>query len=383
VQIEPRVLCPRCRRPPTVCYCAHITEVPTKTKVVLLQHPREKGKAIGTAFMASLCLPNSKLYVGIHFDQRAEVVTELSNPAAPAVLLYPGASAKNILTDPPQGPVTLVVVDGTWAQAKLVVRDNPMLAALPRYAFAAPKPSEYRIRKEPSAEVVSTIESLMYSLGAIEGNTERFTSLLQPFRTMVDTQLTFNTGKRQRKNKRIPKVFPPSPALLMLRERADDIVCVVGEANAWPYQLGRHRERDELAHWLAIRISTGETFSMLAQPSYGWSPSTAANLALPPNSLDDAEPRVSLYERFANFIRPTDIVCGWSWYSLRLYGMGGHAINVPIVDVRKVLEERLRTRVARLDVFADLNGGMPPLGNLGRGGQRLAVLADAVRACIA
>jgi DTW domain-containing protein len=310
------------------------------------------------------------------------VVTAITDPAAPAVLLYPGPDAKNILTDPPQGPVTLVVVDGTWSQAKLVVRDNPLLAALPRYAFSAPAPSEYRIRKEPSDEVVSTIESLMYALGALEGDAPRFTALMQPFRAMVDTQLTFNAGKRQRKHKRIAKVLPPSPALLLMRERINDIVCVVGEANAWPYELGRHRDRDELAHWVALRPATGETFSRLATPSHGWSPSTARNLALTPSALANAGPRHQLYADFASFMRPTDIVCAWSWYSLRLFAANGQTIDVPTIDVRKVLEERLRTRIPRLDAFASLHGGMPPIDDQGRAGQRLAVLRAAVDACV-
>jgi len=66
---------------------------------------------------------------------------------------------------PPPGPVTLVVVDGTWSQARNVVRDNPVLQALPRYAFATPEPSSTGIRREPRAENVSTIEALMHVLG--------------------------------------------------------------------------------------------------------------------------------------------------------------------------------------------------------------------------
>ena len=53
-----------------------------------------------------------------------------------------------------------MVVDGTWSQAKKVVRENPLLSSLPRYAFQPPAPSEYRIRREPQENYVSTIEAL-------------------------------------------------------------------------------------------------------------------------------------------------------------------------------------------------------------------------------
>ena len=175
----PRVVCGRCRRPASVCYCHALPRLDTATRVVILQHPRERDMPIGTARMASLCLPRAELRVGIRWT--AELLAgAIGDPARPAILLYPGPGARDILRDPPPGPVTLIVVDGTWSQARTVVRDNPVLHALPRYAFATPEPSHYRIRREPRAEYVSTIEAVMHVLGALEGEPSRFRSLLDP-----------------------------------------------------------------------------------------------------------------------------------------------------------------------------------------------------------
>ncbi|MBA3822156.1 MAG: DTW domain-containing protein, partial [Deltaproteobacteria bacterium] len=170
--VTPRAMCGRCRRPTSVCYCAALPRLPTTTKVVILQHPRERDVPIGTARMASLCLPESELHVGMTWGEHPALGRALGDPARPPILLYPGPGARDILTEPPAGPVTLVVVDGTWSQAKSVVRDNPILHALPRYAFAAPELSEYRIRKEPQAEYCSTIEALMHVLGVLESKPE-------------------------------------------------------------------------------------------------------------------------------------------------------------------------------------------------------------------
>jgi DTW domain-containing protein YfiP len=105
------------------------------------------------------------------------------------VLLYPGEGAADLATTRLPGPIALVVVDDTWPQAKKRERENPELAALPRYAFRPAAPSAYRVRREPDEAFVSTIEALARVLGALEGHTERFRSLLEPFRAMVDTQL--------------------------------------------------------------------------------------------------------------------------------------------------------------------------------------------------
>ena len=231
--LEPRPRCERCRRPTSVCYCAAIPTLPTQTRVVILQHPRERDMPIGTARMASLCLPQSELHVGVRWSEHAALQHVLADPARPAILLYPGPGARDILREPPRGPVTLVVVDGTWSQAKSVVRDNPILHALPRYAFATPEPSHYRIRREPRAEYVSTIEALMHVLGVLEDKPDAFRPLLAPFHAMVDAQLAAQAARparryRQPRGKK-PFVQRLPPALV---ERYADLVCVVGEANA-------------------------------------------------------------------------------------------------------------------------------------------------------
>ena len=71
---------------------------------MLLQHPRERDVAIGTARMASLCLPNATLHVGLHWDDSAELAALLADPERPPILLYPGPGARDVQRDPPPGP---------------------------------------------------------------------------------------------------------------------------------------------------------------------------------------------------------------------------------------------------------------------------------------
>src|SRR3954467_15422157 len=85
-----RDTCARCRRPAEGCYCAHVTPIDTRTRLVLLQHPRERDVAIGTAHMASLCLTNSELHVGIDWSRSEPLARALSNSERPPILLYPG-----------------------------------------------------------------------------------------------------------------------------------------------------------------------------------------------------------------------------------------------------------------------------------------------------
>jgi DTW domain-containing protein len=377
--VEPRTVCGRCRRPTSVCYCRHLTTIGTRTRVVLLQHPRERDVAIGTARMASLCLPEAELHVGVRWDGSPELARALSDEARPPVLLYPGDGAIDVAKDPPRGPVTLVVVDGTWWQAKKVVRENRELARLPRYSFTPPSPSEYRIRKEPHESYVSTLEALVHVLGVLEGDRSRFQALLTPFRAMIDAQLDCQTrfSSSRTRHAKLPKARRPRlPAIL--HERRDDLVCVVGEANAWPYHSRGTDPAypDELLHWAARRLHTGETFELLVAPSHPVAPATPTHVGLPLSLLAKGSPRDALLERWRAFVRESDVVCSWGRYATSLFVEGGGDLPAARVDLRQVARVFTRGKVGTLEGFVE-RAGLPWSTSRvpGRAGMRLEQVA--------
>ena len=372
---EPRAVCTRCGRPERVCYCAHLRAIETKTRIVLLQHPREEDMAIGTARMASLCLPNSELHVGVDFTDSPALTRALSDPARPAALLYPSEGAVDVLTDPPRGPITLVVVDGTWWQARKLVRTNANLAALPRYAFRAPTPSEYRIRREPDEAYVSTIEALVHVLGVLEGDPERLRALLVPFRAMIDAQIAFATtvrGARVRHDKGpVPAKRPRIP--IALGERRERIVCVTGEANAWPYRSRELRtsHREELVHWTAHRPATGETLDVIVKPRNPLAPSTPPHVGLSAEELMGGASLPELMEQWRAFVREDDVVCSWGHYAIGIFGSASgdpDALPRSRLDLRQVARVLMRGRVGTMDAVLDKLGIAPSaIASLGRG----------------
>jgi len=383
---EPRAVCWRCHRPERVCYCRHLTSIDTATRVVLLQHPRERDVAIGTARMASLCLPNSELHVGVHWEGSPQLARALSDPARPAALLYPGDGAVDVAQHPPSGPITLVVVDGTWWQAKKLVRENPQIAALPRYAFEPPSPSEYRIRREPKESYVSTIEALVHVLGVLEGDPERFAALLLPFRAMIDAQIEHAQrlhGARVRRAQLIERK-PWRPNLpVILHERAADLVCVFGEANAWPYRVETRSPAhpDELVQWLACRLRTGETFERVIAPRHPLGPNTAGYIGIDADRLAAGANVAETLHAWSAFVRPTDVVCSWGHYAKSLFLEIGGTVPRAQVDLRHAARVFAKGSVGAIDDLSARLGGAPvsaPLGT-GRGGMRLAQLVEVAR----
>jgi DTW domain-containing protein YfiP len=353
-EIVPRAVCMRCRRPESVCYCAHIAPRETKTRVIVLQHPRERDVPIGTARIASLCLPRSELYVGVTFDHAPAIERLLADDARPAALLFPGPGAIDVAREPPRGPITLFVVDGTWWQAKKLLKENPRIAALPRYAFTPSAPSEYLIRREPSEECLSTIEALAHVLSVLEGDAAFVEAMLAPFRAMVGAQVRHQRASRART--RHAKKSGPRPTRLppLFRDRAADLVCVAGEGNAWPYrrEQGQKRWPDELVHLVARRASTGETTEIVIAPNNPLAPSTPPHTGLTADELRAGCTREGLVERWSQFVRPTDVLAFWGHYGADLFASAGGKLSGARVDLRHVARSLERGEVGTLDAYA-------------------------------
>ena len=375
---EPRGLCDRCRRPLTVCYCGHLTTLATATRVLLLQHPRERDVAIGTARIAHLCLPRSELRVGIDFRRDPAVRAALSGSP---YLLYPGPDAIDVADVRASGPLTLIVVDGTWWQAKSLLKHNPELALIPQIRCTPPRESRYRIRREPAAHCVATIEALAQVLGVLEGDPARFQALLRPFEAMVEAQIHFATHVHAgRPNRRVrPARPPPSPRLpALFSERPRDIVCVHGEANAWP--LGSPSGHPaEIVQWLARRPATGETFEAIIAPRRPLSPSTPVHTHLSAERLAEGEPWDAFAARWRAFARGSDVICGWGRYALDLLEQSGVPLPPARIDVRAAAGVFLGQRTCAVLECAERLGAPPPASMApGRGGARLAALCTVV-----
>jgi hypothetical protein len=219
--------CPKCLKEKSLCICDEITPVKTKLHVLVLQHPQEPDKELGSARIAHLALENSTLRIGLSWPNLSKA---LGRPATHANwgVLYLGGRSGESQTRPGAshrlGIVTkagkileasgvefdgIVALDGTWAQAKALWWRNPWLLKLKRLTLNPQRPSLYgRLRKEPRRECLSTIESIAEALEALGEdatacNTLRgyFARLLQKYKTRGPVRSLADggeTGRRKR-----------------------------------------------------------------------------------------------------------------------------------------------------------------------------------------
>lgn len=378
-----RSVCARCERPSVVCLCATIAPVPTRTRVVILQHPRESDVPINTARLVELQLENAERHVAIKLSEAPALQARLADAAAPAILLYPGEQALDLAVFPPTGPVTLVVLDGTWWQAKKLFQQNPELAQLPRYSLSPSAPSRYRIRREPALHCISTIEAIGEALSLLEPSGFDREALLRPFDAMVEYQLHYANvrGARRhlayRERSRKPHRRPSR-----LLEREADLVVGYGEANAWPRgsELGGEAE---LLHWVAERVSTGQRFEALLRPRRALSPSFTLHTRIAEELVLAGESFESFRERWQAFCRPNDLLAGWGFYASERLAAEG--VSLPErVDLRTLARHQLRQKTGEVAACAAELGASPtPPWAHGRGGERLSAAVDVTRALLA
>ncbi len=375
---EFRELCLRCRRPASVCWCGALTRVPSQTRVVFIQHPREAKVPISTCRMAHLSLPNSELHVGTTAvgDARLEALCREEGVA----VLFPSDSAVDVdeLSAPPR---TLVVVDGTWSNAKKVVEKCPLLSQLPRLKFSPDKPGNYRIRKEPEAHCLATIEATAFVLERLERAPERFTPILTAFDAMVERQLDFigrtdgsrHKKKRQRNSARVDPVAP-------LRGR--ELVVVFGEANAWPLCEPSRPLPDEpeLVQLVAERISTGERFVRLLRPARPLGPRVPRHLDVEADVIEAAPPRAEVLGDWRRFVREGDVLLGWGRYCADLLAREGQAVDA-YLNLRGVVAQLRDAAPGSVEEMATALGGSLSDGQ-GRAVRRLDALAHVTRAML-
>jgi DTW domain-containing protein YfiP len=351
--------------------------VESRTRVVFLQHPRERRVAIGTARMAHLSLPNSELYVGVDFSGHSRLEELAACPERVAVL-FPGEEALPLEEARRRPPETLIVVDGTWPLARKVVKTNPLLAGLPRIGFVPRRPSNYRIRAEPAEHCVSTIEAVVEVLGALEGDQERFDTMLRAFVHMVDTQLDHQANRTEPPRRRIFKSpWQPPLELRSISESFEHLVLLYAEANAHP------SEQDipaELVHLVAARPSTGERFEAVLAPRRPLARSTPLHVELPSEALLAGESLEAGLARFQAFLRPGDKLAVWTTFALDLLRRDGFPVP-EAVNVRLACARALKQKTGGVEEGAVRLGALlPALWAQGRAGRRIAALEAVVRA---
>jgi DTW domain-containing protein YfiP len=186
-------------------YTAGMPEpVDNRVFVLILQHPQERRELLSTAPLVPETLVRSKLAVGLSWPGLARALGAPEEPRRWAVLhlgavpTEPSAERRELSVldrhgEPVADPSTIlaglhgiVLLDGTWSQAKTLWWRNPWLLKLHRIVLDPPRPARLgQLRREPRREALSTIEAAALALRHLEPGPEPADALIAALDRMM------------------------------------------------------------------------------------------------------------------------------------------------------------------------------------------------------
>lgn len=207
--------CPRCLKPLPLCVCDGIKPIENRVSLLILQHPQEQDRALGTARLTAMHLTNAVLKIGLSWPSLSKALGRpVADPSRWAVLYLGSAKVadldarSDIVAISRKGEVEdnqrailkdiegIVLLDGTWSQAKALWWRNAWMLKCQRVILGPSRPSRYgTLRREPRRDGLSTIEAAAMMLSSLEKRPDiaetlhaSFERMLTKYRELQDQQ---------------------------------------------------------------------------------------------------------------------------------------------------------------------------------------------------
>jgi len=170
---------------------AEIEPIDNRLFMLILQHPQEKREVLATAAATCAALRQAALVVGLSWPNLARALGRPADARQWAVLYLGSARPaafgleREIVALDRSGMPTadqdamlrslagVVLLDGSWSEAKTLWWRNPWLLRLRRLVLNPGHRSRFgRLRREPRREALSTLEAAALLLKHLDGGPE-------------------------------------------------------------------------------------------------------------------------------------------------------------------------------------------------------------------
>ena len=182
--------CDACYLPVQLCLCAEFRPISIRTQLVLLIHHVERIRTSNTGRLVERLVPTT--IVRVHGDPTRAPHAEV--PEGRTLLLFPHESAAELSPEMAreEPPPLLVIPDGTWQQAKRMVRRDDLAKRAEMVRLPEGQTTRYNLRRSTRPGTLSTMEAVAAALGILEGpDVEE--QMLDTFETFVQRSLYVRT----------------------------------------------------------------------------------------------------------------------------------------------------------------------------------------------
>jgi DTW domain-containing protein YfiP len=201
---DPNAECPHCRKPQALCACEGIAQIDNKVSLLILQHPQEKDRELGTARLTALHFKDALIKIGLSWPSLTKILGRPTDPQRWAILYLGSVKAAAVLPDRDIVVVNkngqaldhqeqalreiegIILLDGTWSQAKALWWRNGWMLKCKRVVLGPKRPSRYgKLRREPRRDGLSTLEAAGMLLARLERKPEIETALHASFERLL------------------------------------------------------------------------------------------------------------------------------------------------------------------------------------------------------
>jgi DTW domain-containing protein YfiP len=181
-----------------------ITPFDTRVQVVILQHPQEQDRDLGTAGLTVRHFRTAVLKVGLSWPSLSKLLGRKVDPHRWAVLYLGSAKAATLAPGREvvllnrkgeaekdqdallRGIEGVVLLDGNWSQAKALWWRNAWMLKCRRVILGPVRPSRYgQLRREPRRDSLSTIEAAALLVSRLENRPDIETALMASFEKLL------------------------------------------------------------------------------------------------------------------------------------------------------------------------------------------------------
>ncbi len=174
---------------------SHDTVVPfdNRIQVLILQHPQERDRTLGTAGLTVRHFRHAILKVGLSWPSLTKIVLYLGSAKAAQLAPDREVVVLNRKGEPESNQDVLlrdiegvVLLDGNWSQAKALWWRNAWMLKCRRVILGPRRPSRYgQLRREPRRDSLATIEAAAMLVSRLENRPEIEAALTASFEKML------------------------------------------------------------------------------------------------------------------------------------------------------------------------------------------------------
>nr|WP_247664834.1 DTW domain-containing protein [Pseudoalteromonas sp. MMG010] len=191
--------CERCLIAKHYCICEGVEQASSDAAVCLLMYHNESFKPSNTGRLIAEIVPDNYAFRWDRTEPDEQLLALIADPRYQPFVIFPAEDVEPgravAVVDKIEGKKPLFIfLDGTWREAKKMIRKSPYLDNIPVLSITADKLSDYRLRIAPHAHQLGTAEVAIMVL-ALAGEHDAAEKLEQHFMKFRDAYLL---GKRNK-----------------------------------------------------------------------------------------------------------------------------------------------------------------------------------------